>query len=324
MTGSKSAAGRVFISYRREEAGYTAGWLFDKLVEHLGKGQVFKDVDSIQLGDDFAEVIRDAVASCEVLLALVGMRWLTITGEDGQRRLDDPHDFVRLEIETALARNIRVIPVLVDGAQMPRKEELPPSLAKLVRRQALELSWSRFGADLGRLLRVLDGGLAGAQDPHAGTQPRSPSQPRQPDRTGALKNVAELESKLAAVVSVIVDNARTLDASSEDVHKIVEDLRRALKQEAFVPGGLLDPSIYRETYNSFEVTYAAENDMYEAYVDALERYERRRVRDLSVAESDSDRLALVERRREYIPTLLEFQEQVKAILDYLAERSSSP
>ncbi len=120
MASTPTGAGRIFISYRREETAYPAGWLFDRLVEHFGQGQVFKDVDSIQLGDDFVEVITAAVAGCDVLLALIGDQWLTITGEDGRRRLEDPSDFVRLEIEAALARNIRVIPVLVDGARMPR------------------------------------------------------------------------------------------------------------------------------------------------------------------------------------------------------------
>jgi hypothetical protein len=106
------------------------------------------------------EVITRAVGSCDVLLALIGDEWLTVADEHGRRRLDDPDDFVRLEIEAALARNIRVIPILVGGARMPRAEELPDSLAKLVRRQALELHPARFDFDTGRLLKVLDGALA--------------------------------------------------------------------------------------------------------------------------------------------------------------------
>jgi hypothetical protein len=150
------APGRIFISYRREETAYPAGWLYDRLAARFADDQVFKDVDSIELGDDFVEVISSAVGSCDVLLALIGDRWLTITDEDGQRRLDDPNDFVRVEIEAALTRNVRVIPILVEGARMPRAAELPPSLARLVRRQALELHPARFDFDTGRLLRVLD------------------------------------------------------------------------------------------------------------------------------------------------------------------------
>jgi hypothetical protein len=157
------ASGRIFISYRREETAYPAGWLFDRLADEYGGDQVFKDVDSIELGDDFGEVITDAVGSTDVLLALIGNKWLTITDEDLRRRLDNPDDFVRLEIEAALARKVRVIPILVDGARMPRADELPPSLAPLARRQALELSPSRFAFDTSRLLKVLNRTLAEAR-----------------------------------------------------------------------------------------------------------------------------------------------------------------
>jgi TIR domain len=115
-----AAAGRVFISYRQHDTAYPAGWLYDQLADHLGRDQVFKDIDSIQLGDDFVEVITRAVESCDVLLALIGDAWLTITDEHGRRRLDDPDDFVRLEIEAALTRKVRVIPILVEGPGCPR------------------------------------------------------------------------------------------------------------------------------------------------------------------------------------------------------------
>jgi hypothetical protein len=162
-----NAPGRIFMSYRREDTAYPAAWLFDRLASHFGRDQVFKDVDSIELGDDFVEVISAAVGSCHVLLALIGDRWLTIADGDGRPRLENHGDFVRLEIEAALARNVRVIPILVDGARMPSAEELPASLAKLARRQALELSPIRFDADTQRLLRVLDRVVAGAQEQEA-------------------------------------------------------------------------------------------------------------------------------------------------------------
>jgi len=85
-----AASGRIFISYRRQDTAYPAGWLYDRLTDRFADGQVFKDIDSIKLGDDFAEVITAAVGSCDVLLALIGNDWLTITDEDGRRRLDDP------------------------------------------------------------------------------------------------------------------------------------------------------------------------------------------------------------------------------------------
>jgi predicted secreted protein len=191
MAGAIPAAqGRIFISYRREDTAYPAGWLYDRLADRFAKGQVFKDVDSIELGDDFVQVITAAVGSCDVLLTLIGDRWLTVTGEDGRRRLDDPDDFVRLEIEAALARNVRVIPILVEGARMPRAEELPSSLAGLVRRQALELSPARFEADTGRLLRVLDETLAEAQaQREAQAQAQREAEARQAAAGGAATGV---------------------------------------------------------------------------------------------------------------------------------------
>jgi hypothetical protein len=102
------SSGGVFISYRREDASGMAGRLYDRLAARFGEDQVFMDVDRIGLGVDFAEVISQAVSTCDVLIAVIGQRWLTAIDEDNKRRLDDPDDFVRLEIEAALARDIRV------------------------------------------------------------------------------------------------------------------------------------------------------------------------------------------------------------------------
>jgi ABC-type amino acid transport substrate-binding protein len=173
MAESAAAAqGRIFISYRREDAAYPAGWLFNRLADNYGKGQIFKDVDNIELGEDFVDRITAAVGSCDVLLALIGPQWLTIADERGRRRLDSGDDFVRLEIEAALTRKVLVIPILVDGASMPDADQLPPSLATLVRRHALELSPDRFEFDSGRLLKVLDKTLAeAARSPRGITAP---------------------------------------------------------------------------------------------------------------------------------------------------------
>jgi TIR domain len=178
--------GRIFISYRRDETAYPAGWLYDRLAQHFGAGQIFKDVDSIELGDDFVQVITRAVGSCDVLLALIGEQWLTITDAQGQRRLNDPDDFVRLEIEAALTRDVRIIPILIDGARMPNADELPTGLASLARRQALELSPSRFEYDTSRLLKILDMTLAEVRTAHDGPAPTS-----SPVAQQALANTAE-------------------------------------------------------------------------------------------------------------------------------------
>lgn len=195
MAEVAASSGRVFISYRREETAYAAGWLFDRLVERLGRGQIFKDIDSIQLGDDWVDVIDAAVGSCDVLLALIGDQWLTIADEYGRARLENPDDLVRLEIEAALARNVRVIPILVEGARMPRSDELPASLSRLTRRQALELNPSSFDFDTGRLLNVLDGTLAEVHHQPTGTSPAGTLHGAEPSvaATSAPSEVASLE-----------------------------------------------------------------------------------------------------------------------------------
>jgi hypothetical protein len=123
---------------------------------------VFIDVASIEPGVDFAEVTTRAVGSCDVLLAVIGPGWLTAPDEAGQRRLDDPDDLVRLEVEAALARDVRVIPVLVEDATMPRRKDLPEDLATLARRNAFILRHETFRADAAR--------LAGAIEPILGSR----------------------------------------------------------------------------------------------------------------------------------------------------------
>ena len=121
----------VFLSYRREDAGPYARMLQFQLSERVPDARVFVDLDSIEAGLDFAEVIRQAIDSCAVLVALIGRQWLTLTDEEGHRRLDNPDDLVRFEVQTALDRGVRVIPVLVDGARPLRQHELPTDLSKL-------------------------------------------------------------------------------------------------------------------------------------------------------------------------------------------------
>jgi len=127
---------KVFVSYRRDDSRHQAGRLFDHLVEQFGDEHVFRDVDSIPLGLDFRKILTERVAGCDVLLAVIGDEWLSIDGPSGARRLDDPSDFVRFEIEAALSRSIPVIPVLVGNSPVPKAEELPVSLRDLAYRQS--------------------------------------------------------------------------------------------------------------------------------------------------------------------------------------------
>lgn len=155
---------RIFINYRREDTPAHTGRLYDWLRDRYGETQVFTDVDSISHGEDFVGAIERVVRSADVMLVVIGEKWLTVGDEHGSRRLDDPEDFVRIEIEAALASNIRVVPILVGGAEMPSSEDVPSSLAMLNRRNAFELSdlgWQSSLDALGRNLDIIMGTKSG-------------------------------------------------------------------------------------------------------------------------------------------------------------------
>jgi hypothetical protein len=147
---------RIFLSYRREDASGHAGRLYDALAARFGDENVFIDVDTIDPGVDFAEAITRAVAGCDALIALIGREWLIATDEEGRRRLDDPQDFVRLELEAALEREVVVIPAYVQEAEPPRADRLPASLAPLARRQGAELRDVGWRDDVRRLISRLE------------------------------------------------------------------------------------------------------------------------------------------------------------------------
>jgi TIR domain len=165
---------RIFISYRREDSGASAGRLHDRLREQFGHDNFFMDIDTIEPGLDFTAVIERTVASCDVLIALIGRQWLTSTDAAGQRRLDDPEDFVRREIATALRRNIRVIPVLIQDTSMPRAATLPDDLQPLTRRNAVDLSDMHFHRDADQLIVVLDRVLGVTPSPSSPAEAGSP------------------------------------------------------------------------------------------------------------------------------------------------------
>jgi hypothetical protein len=153
--GSPRERNGVFISYRREETAPYAGRLYDRLSDHFGEDRVFMDVDSIGVGVDFTRAVVEAIAGCNILLALIGRRWIAVADARGKRRIDNLDDYVRLEIETALQRDIWVVPVLVDGAALPQADDLPPSLRPLVRHQAIELSHTGFRSEITRLIAAV-------------------------------------------------------------------------------------------------------------------------------------------------------------------------
>ncbi|HTO79220.1 MAG TPA: toll/interleukin-1 receptor domain-containing protein [Methylocystis sp.] len=147
--------GGVFICYRREDSAGFARLIYDRLTHTLGQDSVFFDVDNIPVGLDFVDILSERVGKCDALIAVIGRSWASSVDDRNRRRLDDPNDFVRIEIEAALGRKVRVIPVLVDGAAMPGPDDLPDSLKKLTRRQGIEISHTRFDSDVERLTRAL-------------------------------------------------------------------------------------------------------------------------------------------------------------------------
>jgi tetratricopeptide (TPR) repeat protein len=151
---------RIFISYRRVDTLIYAGRIYDRLVDAFGLANVFMDVnnDSIPLGRDFREVLGESVAQCDVLLAVIGKQWLLIKDEDGKRRLDNPDDFVRIEIETALKRkNCLVIPATVDNTSMPSAKDLPDSLKELpYKHAAVVRNDPDFHPDVNKIIREIE------------------------------------------------------------------------------------------------------------------------------------------------------------------------
>jgi hypothetical protein len=146
---------KIFINYRREDSIDITGRLHDRLAETFGTKNLFMDVDNIPLGVDFTTYLDGQVATCDVLLAVIGCKWLDVRNEKGDRRLDVADDFVAVEISAALARNIPVIPVLVDGARLPKPGDLPERLKPLVLRNAISVGSDSFGRDAETLIEKI-------------------------------------------------------------------------------------------------------------------------------------------------------------------------
>jgi hypothetical protein len=216
MPASGAGPAKIFVSYRRADAGWPARWLADRLAAQFGADVVFQDVDSIRPGDDFADEIEAAVGSCSVLLALIGPRWLAAESGTG-RRLDNPQDWVRLEIEAAIRRRIRVIPVLLDGARMPATDELPPSLRELARRQAVTLS--PVSLDIRSLVSVLGTALSASV---AEERPSSATQVRDAD-----SDMADMSSRAKLEAELILAKTQTYIAKiKSDTQKRTESIER--------------------------------------------------------------------------------------------------
>ena len=192
--------GAIFISYRREDTEGHAGRLFEDLRTAFGDDSVFMDVAGIEPGRDFRKVIDTKVASCSVLLCVIGRQWLGVKDAKGRSRLDDPADFVRLETGSALRRDISVVPVLVHGATMPTQDDLPPDLKELAFRNAVELTHARWDSDMQVLITALRKQMTSSPEEGAGAATPAP-------RRASGKGVAAAapaRSRNVAVIGVLV------------------------------------------------------------------------------------------------------------------------
>ena len=219
----------IFISYRRDDAEGQAGRLFDDLTEQFGSDTVFMDVAAIEPGRDFRRAIDDQVSSCGVMLAIIGRSWLTAKSESGSRRLDDPADFVRLETASALKRNIPVVPVLVQGARIPRAEDLPEDLKELAFRNSVELTHVRWDSDVQVLVKALRPYVQPTQEP-TGPAPGSAPSVSTPTRSGLTKIMAALSVGVLVLVlgGYVLNQQSTKDevtepTASTSTQRIVEE-----------------------------------------------------------------------------------------------------
>ena len=164
MSSKRIQDGKIFISYRRADARGVAGRLGDSLGAYFGDDRIFRDIDDIAGGADFGDIIKQNLQSADAAIVLIGPDWLSITGSDGQRRLEDPADWVAQEIAVAIELGIPIFPVLIENTPMPREEELPEKLRPLLRYNALSISDKRWQFDVLRLGRIISFDIPSASE----------------------------------------------------------------------------------------------------------------------------------------------------------------
>ena len=257
---------RIFISYRRTDSGVFTGRIHDQLKARFGANNVFRDVYNIPAGSDFRTVLNKEVGSTDVCLVMIGPQWVSMTDAQGKRRLDDPNDFVRIEVEEALRNpKTRVIPVLVDNAAMPVAEELPASLAELAYRNAVKVRTDPdFPHDMETLIRhlrdtkgeqmarslwlvlsilllLLTGFLLFSARQARETDSSTPTVTVRPSETVTATVIPSTSTPLvqpvgAGEIMVLVAQIEQIGAQQRDVTRfIVDDLVQRFETESLVP-----------------------------------------------------------------------------------------
>ena len=283
----------IFISYRRDDSQAIAGRLFDRLAHRFGKASVFRDIDAIEPGARFAEVIAERIGACDTLIALIGNGWLDAKDGQGRRRLDLPTDFVRMEIAEALAQGKLVIPALIEGTAMPARDALPAEISALADRNALPVSDSRFDFDVGRLVSVIDKAIA--------PQVASPASTALPQRRGlwarlsdgrTQRTLAFLGAGVAAVAgatwTAYVHFAEKQRAPTPDVAATQGGIAAGGNVTATAPPGGI--AVVASGPVTIGITLAE-------YEERFKRRERElREEAANTSRADKDRIALLERQ----------------------------
>ena len=232
--------GKIFINYRRgDDPGHT-GRLFDRLQDAFAPKQLFLDVDNIAPGLDFVRVLDERIAECDVVLAVIGRGWLDARDAKGALRLEDPQDFVRIEIAAALSRDKRVIPVLVGDAQMPRPDELPEVLRPLARRNAVRLTHERFHTDMQGLIKALQqalGEIHGHDEGRAEPKPR-PAEPQPSPLRPAVVGLGALLVVLIAGGVLFWRGSAPSPSSAPGVKAVATEAPAAQAPGALTPAAL--------------------------------------------------------------------------------------
>lgn len=225
----------IFISYRRSDSNDVTGRIYDRLVEHFGRNVVFKDVDSIPFGVDFRNHLREGVGCCQIVVAVIGATWLSVSDAEGKRRLDHPDDWVRAEIETALGRNIPVVPLLVGGSRLPNVDELPGDLKNLAYRNAAQARPDPdFHEDMNRLIKRLEE-IVGSPEPSIEVEnPVTPSQVLklqylQTKRSNLEQQLRKVQAELEAVTDVTITDQyeKRLSLLFEQIEDVDQDIQKA-------------------------------------------------------------------------------------------------
>jgi DNA segregation ATPase FtsK/SpoIIIE-like protein len=285
-------AGKIFINYRRgDDPGFTQA-LFSHLEHAFSSDQLFIDIDGIEPGMDFVQVLADQVAKCDIVLTVIGKGWIDARDEQNTRRLDNPEDFVRIEIVSALEQAKRVIPILVGNAAMPRSEELPEALKPLARRHAVRLTHDRFRSDTEGLIkslqRVLETAEQQRQSEEAAARETEIASARIREETAARQQAEQ--RRLVAEAA-----ARASEEEAARLARETEERRRAKEAETEQAQRLAAIEAARKASEEQERAEARQRAQEEAARLAREAQERRRTKEAETEQAQ--RLAAIEAAR---------------------------